>query len=108
MDVTVTTKTHAVVIGGSMAGLVAARVASNHFDRVTIIDRDRFPDKPQDRKGVPQARHTHALLLRGQHILEEFFPGLEHDLTEAGAPEVNWMRDIQLLTPTVWLPRIDF
>ncbi len=108
MAVTVTSKTHAIVIGGSMAGLVTARTASNHCDRVTLIDRDHFPDKPQDRRGVPQARHAPALLLRGQHILEGLFPGLEQDLTQGGAPEVNWMRDIQLLTPYAWLQRTDF
>lgn len=32
---------HALVIGGSMAGLLAARVLANHFDRVTIVERDR-------------------------------------------------------------------
>jgi phytoene dehydrogenase-like protein len=29
---------HAVVIGGSMAGLLAARVLADHFDRVTILE----------------------------------------------------------------------
>jgi len=44
---------HALVIGGSMAGLFAARVLSEHFERVTILERDRFPDGPKFRKGVP-------------------------------------------------------
>src|SRR5581483_10855914 len=43
---------HAIVIGGSMAGLLAARVLSDHFDQVTILDRDRFPEGPEVRKGV--------------------------------------------------------
>jgi ribulose 1,5-bisphosphate synthetase/thiazole synthase len=34
---------HAVIIGGSMAGLLAGRILADHFDRVTIIERDRFP-----------------------------------------------------------------
>lgn len=53
---------HAIVIGGSIAGLVAARVLADHFARVTVIERDRFPEKPEFRKGVPQSRHLHALL----------------------------------------------
>ena len=49
---------HAIVIGGSMAGLLAARVLAAHFDRVTILERDSFPEGPEFRKGVPQARHV--------------------------------------------------
>src|ERR1043166_1416525 len=47
---------HAVVIGGSMAGLLAARSLCDHFERVTIVERDRFSQGPVPRKGVPQAR----------------------------------------------------
>ena len=50
----------AIVIGGSMAGLTAAQVLSNHFDNVTILERDTFPEGAGSRKGVPQARHIHA------------------------------------------------
>ncbi len=51
---------HAVVIGGSMAGLLAARVLSEHFERVTIIERDHLVDNAEPRKGVPQGRHVHT------------------------------------------------
>ena len=50
---------HAVVVGGSMAGLLAARVLADAFARVTIVDRDHVPDGPVFRKGVPQSRHLH-------------------------------------------------
>jgi glycine/D-amino acid oxidase-like deaminating enzyme len=53
---------HAVVIGGSLAGLLAARVLSETVERVTIVDRDEMPTAPVHRKGVPQSRHTHGLL----------------------------------------------
>lgn len=75
----------AVVIGGSMAGLLAARVLSDQFERVTVIERDRFPEEPVPRKGVPQARHAHALLARGQIIVAGLFPGLAEDLIRDGA-----------------------
>ena len=42
---------HAVVVGGSMAGMLAARVLSDHFDGVTLLERDRFPETPTARKG---------------------------------------------------------
>ena len=57
--------THAIVIGGSFSGLFAGRVLSEFFDRVTVLDRDSFPEGVQDRAGVPQARHVHGLLIRG-------------------------------------------
>ena len=56
---------HAVVVGGSMAGMLAARVLADHFDAVTLLERDRFPETPAPRKGLPQGRHGHALLERG-------------------------------------------
>ena len=63
----------AIVIGASMAGLLAARVLSEHFDRVVIIERDSLPDSPDVRGGVPQARHVHALLVQGQHLWDHRF-----------------------------------
>jgi 2-polyprenyl-6-methoxyphenol hydroxylase-like FAD-dependent oxidoreductase len=75
----------ALVLGGSMAGLLAARVLSDHFTRVTILDRDAFPNTPEDRRGVPQGRHTHGLLAGGRETLEYFFPGLTDELLSQGA-----------------------
>ena len=46
----------AVVIGGSMGGLVAARVLADAYERVTVLDRDALPAAPAARKGVPQGR----------------------------------------------------
>lgn len=76
---------HAIVIGGSMAGLLAARVLSDQFERVTIVERDRLPEETANRKGVPQGRHAHGLLPRGHMILERLFPGLSGDLVSRGA-----------------------
>lgn len=76
---------HAIVIGGSMAGLLAARVLSEHFERVTIIERDQLIDDAQPRKGVPQGRHVHGLLASGAAILGEYFPDLFAALVQDGA-----------------------
>jgi 2-polyprenyl-6-methoxyphenol hydroxylase-like FAD-dependent oxidoreductase len=64
----------AVVIGGSLAGLCAARVLAGFYDRVTIVDRDSYPAGAFERAGVPQSRHVHALLARGRRELEGLFP----------------------------------
>jgi 2-polyprenyl-6-methoxyphenol hydroxylase-like FAD-dependent oxidoreductase len=81
--------THAVVIGGSIAGLLTARVLADYFTTVTVIERDQLPDSPAFRKGAPQARHAHGLLVRGQQIMEGFFPGLTADLLANGATQAN-------------------
>lgn len=95
---------HAIVIGSSMAGLTAARVLADHFDKVTIIERDRLPDDLDYRKGVPQARHAHLMLLRGQMILEQLFPGLRAELLAAGAVPVNFGLEMDFRMGSQWLP----
>ena len=75
---------HAVVVGGSLAGMLAARVLSDHFDRVTLLERDRFPETPVARKGLPQGRHAHGLLERGRQTLERLLPGLTGELVRTG------------------------
>jgi 2-polyprenyl-6-methoxyphenol hydroxylase-like FAD-dependent oxidoreductase len=76
---------HAIVIGGSMAGLLTARVLYEHGNYVTIIDRDALPASRESRRGVPQGRNTHGLLAGGLNVLETLFPGLTNDLVAAGA-----------------------
>lgn len=76
---------HAIVIGGSMAGLMTARVLAGRFDQVTLIERDLLPEAPAARKGVPQGQHVHALLKRGEEILESLFPGVMETLIADGA-----------------------
>jgi len=75
----------ALVIGGSLSGLLTARVLSDHFTGVTLIDRDVFPAKAEFRNGVPQSRHLHVLLLKGLEIFEHYFPGLTQELIAHGA-----------------------
>src|SRR6266545_4285222 len=75
----------AVVLGASMAGLLAARVLADAYGQVTVIDRDQLPQAGTHRRGVPHGRHLHALLARGQQALEELFPGLTAELVAHGA-----------------------
>jgi 2-polyprenyl-6-methoxyphenol hydroxylase-like FAD-dependent oxidoreductase len=89
----------AVVVGGSMAGMLAARVLSDHFDDVTLLERDRFPETPTARKGLPQGRHVHVLLGRGREVLEKLLPGLTDELVQAGAELMDVTRDVEWLGP---------
>jgi 2-polyprenyl-6-methoxyphenol hydroxylase-like FAD-dependent oxidoreductase len=97
----------AVVIGASMAGLLTARVLADHFSRVTLVERDRLPDGPAFRVGVPQSRHLHILLARGLEVIEQLFPGIEAELVAGGAVPVEWPRDALWLTPRGWSDRFD-
>ena len=75
----------AVVLGGSMAGLLAARVLSERFKRVVVIERDVLPPVGEHRRGVPHGRHVHGLHPRGLEILNELFPGFSTSLAASGA-----------------------
>lgn len=85
---------HAIVVGGSMAGLLAARVLADAFRTVSIIEKDRLPAEPNVRKGVPQAGHIHALHEAGRVTLDDLFPGYEEDLTSAGGLVIDMARDL--------------
>ncbi len=100
-----TVRRQAIVIGGSIAGLLAARVLADHFDQVTIIERDHFREKPAPRAGVPQSYQLHVLLSQGQRIIEQLFPGLSDELTVHGATTIDWTADYRLLLPRGWAPR---
>jgi 2-polyprenyl-6-methoxyphenol hydroxylase-like FAD-dependent oxidoreductase len=78
----------AVVIGASIAGLLAARVLSEHGE-VILLDHDELPHSPTPRRGVPQSKHVHGLLASGAEALEELFPGLTASLVAESATDVR-------------------
>ena len=67
----ISNRQHAIVIGGSIGGLFAARALSDYFQKVTIIERDPINDKPESRKGQPQTRHLHGVLIPAKRFIEE-------------------------------------
>src|SRR4051812_7457447 len=98
---------HAIVLGGSVAGLLAARVLSDRFERVTLIERDELTRRPEPRKGVPQGNHLHALLARGRMIAEALLPGLSDELLAAGTLRLNGGRDLAWHYSGGWRVRHD-
>lgn len=84
---------HAVVVGGSIAGMLSARVLADSFASVTIIETDKLSELPDVRKGVPQSAQPHVLFTRGYRILEELFPGIGAELSAAGALTIDWARE---------------
>jgi 2-polyprenyl-6-methoxyphenol hydroxylase-like FAD-dependent oxidoreductase len=95
---------HAIVIGGSIAGLLAARVLSEYFEQVTIIDRDQLPLTSEPRRGVPQSVQPHVLYAKGYQILETLFPGIGEALSEAGAVPFDWGKDFLYFQAGHWTP----
>lgn len=92
------TPRRAVVLGASMAGLLTARVLSNHFDQVTIVERDPVHDRPEARKGQPQTRHLHGLLASGLDIMTRYYPDLPDALAVGGALVTDMTEHMQWYT----------
>ena len=78
-------KDKAIVIGASMSGLLAARVLSDFYNEVMIIERDTLTDRIENRRGVPQGWHAHAILSGGSVALERQFPGITQEMVNSGA-----------------------
>lgn len=100
----------ALVIGAGFAGLLAARVLSESYGDVVLVERDELASnaKPGDvehRAGVPQAHHPHALLARGADVLEALFPRLGAELKAAGAVQADLGSDFMSRAPAGWAPR---
>ncbi|PWK89174.1 flavin-dependent dehydrogenase [Lentzea atacamensis] len=92
----------AVVMGGGIAGLLAARVLTESFDDVVVLERDKLSDEPEYRAGVPQGRHVHGLLVRGGEIMEGLFPGLRDELVRSGAHLMD-AGEMRILNPLGWV-----
>lgn len=90
---------HAIVIGGSIAGLMAARVLTDFFDQVSVFDRDRIEARPSVHKSVPQGNHLHALMLGGEQVLSSLYPGFTDRLTGLGAVRFRFGREAAFFYP---------
>lgn len=97
---------HAVVLGGSIGGLLAARMLSEAYRRVTVIERDEVAGVTGPRRAIPQGHHIHALLGRGKEILDEVFDGFTDELVSLGVPvgdfgtTLSWYFNGQMIKKT--------
>src|SRR5579871_1562450 len=98
---------HAVVIGAGIAGLATARVLSDHFERVTIVERDHASGLDDFRSGVPQNKQPHALLKRGLLELENLFPGFGKEWEASGAVPVDFGHDVEWNAFGRWRPHYE-
>jgi 2-polyprenyl-6-methoxyphenol hydroxylase-like FAD-dependent oxidoreductase len=90
---------HAVVVGGSIAGLMTARVLADYFDRVTVFERDEIDHRPVIHRSIPQGNHAHALLYGGQQVMSALYPGFTEELKRLGAVPYRSGRDVAWYGP---------
>jgi 2-polyprenyl-6-methoxyphenol hydroxylase-like FAD-dependent oxidoreductase len=83
----------AIVIGAGIAGLLAARVLTDFYTEVVILDRDDLSAEGMPRRGVPQSRHAHGLLAGGLRVIEDLFPGIFEELVDRGATPADPQAD---------------
>ncbi|WP_156758567.1 NAD(P)/FAD-dependent oxidoreductase [Actinokineospora pegani] len=96
---------HVVVLGGGVAGLLAAHVLARHAERVTVVERDHPGAGPAPRPGVPQSRHTHVLLTSGIDALDALLPGLPDEVRAAGGPRLDIPGDVGVWQGGQWVNR---
>lgn len=101
---------HSVIIGGGIGGLLAAHAAAGRFERVTVLERDRYPSDadspaPPTRRGTPQGRCLHLLLAAGAAAFDELVPDWRNELEALGATAFDASADAALRLSNGWLPR---
>lgn len=95
----------ALVIGGSLTGMLAAAALAETMAEVIVVERYELPHGPLPRQGVPQARHAHLLWSGGARAIEELLPGATERLLAAGARHIGVPEDLVVLTSGGWLTR---
>ncbi|MCW3467023.1 FAD-dependent oxidoreductase [Chitinophaga nivalis] len=96
---------HAIVIGGSITGLLAARVLADHFEKVTVLEKDTLTDTPVPHKTVPQGYHQHIVLGKGIDLLDNWFPGIIAEIIAEGGGRVDAGADLAWFFHGAWRPR---
>ncbi|MBF6543626.1 FAD-dependent oxidoreductase [Nocardia brasiliensis] len=94
---------HVVILGGGIAGMLAAAATSRIAGAITIIERDRLPAVPAGRRGVPQGRHLHGLLSTGVSAIESLLPGTTATMRDHGAQQVRLSEEALIYGPHGWM-----
>ena len=95
----------AIVMGASIAGLWTARVLSDHFEEVVLLERDHLPEGAEFRSGVPQAHQLHLLLKSGLEQMKNWFPDLYEELISDGAIPFDGINDLDVRIRHRWQQR---
>ncbi|GAA2709885.1 MULTISPECIES: FAD-dependent monooxygenase [Streptomyces] len=95
----------AVVLGGSLAGMLAAAALAGHAGEVVVVERDALPEEVRPRKGLPQARHAHLLMSGGARAMESLLPGVTAGWLAAGGRRMPLPTALVSLSAQGWIPR---
>lgn len=95
------------IAGGSLAGLLSARVLSEYFDEVLVLDRDEILDHPHNRRLTPQGYHAHILLKGGELAVESLLPGFVEEMVRVGSVPLQTGRDLIAGSALGFAPRWD-
>jgi 2-polyprenyl-6-methoxyphenol hydroxylase-like FAD-dependent oxidoreductase len=96
---------HAIVIGGSLGGLLTARVLREFFEQVTIVERDALSENCEPRKGVPQGQHVHVMFGGGVRVINRLFPAFFDELAAKGSVVCDFSRELCWYHGGVWKAR---
>jgi 2-polyprenyl-6-methoxyphenol hydroxylase-like FAD-dependent oxidoreductase len=77
----------AVVIGGSVAGLLTATTLSRHFRKVIVLEQQKIEE---GKSIAPQGEQIHVLLIRGRDILMKMFPDFVETSTKKGTRWIDF------------------
>ncbi|MFF9091290.1 NAD(P)/FAD-dependent oxidoreductase [Streptomyces sp. NPDC014991] len=99
------TPARVIVVGGSVAGMLAAAAVKEHVDSVEIIEAHELPEGPEPRTGVPQAVHLHILQAGGAEAIDTLLPGSTDLMVAAGAHRIPMTTNILIYSPEGWYRR---
>ncbi|MFK0570388.1 FAD-dependent monooxygenase [Endozoicomonas sp.] len=95
----------AIVIGGSVAGLMAAKTLSPFFKEVIILEKDPLDSDSGLHKGAGQGSHSHVLLPSGIELLEQLFGTPRFNLREYGIYPADAAEELKWFQFGVWKKR---
>jgi flavin-dependent dehydrogenase len=97
----------AIVVGASLAGMLAAHALAKSFARVLVLDRDELPSAPAPRRATPQAQHVHILLKGGEDAIERMLPGFCAELDACGSQTLSGGADTLAISDLGTAPRFE-
>ncbi|MEV0415521.1 pyridine nucleotide-disulfide oxidoreductase [Streptomyces sp. NPDC050448] len=95
-----------VILGGGLAGTLAAAALAPHVGEILVLERDSaLPQTPLPRAGLPQAAHAHTLWAGGADAMEQLLPGVTDDWLAAGAHRIPIPNGMVSFSPAGWYRR---
>ncbi|MFJ4011041.1 hypothetical protein [Streptomyces sp. NPDC090026] len=96
----------AVAIGSGLTGTLAAQALSGCVSDVIVLERDYLPERPEPRKGLPQARHGHHRFYSGGvNAMEIILDKVTDRLLDAGAHRIPLPTGMLAYFPQGWYRR---